>query len=128
MAEIQPIASNSEVPHPLSGTAASRFIIGERLGGGGMGEVYRAEDILLKRVVALKRLASSLRADPIYRLRFQQESNYITDSQSEPEGECENGNAQVSTGHTQHPPRIRSEMRFACTLQNFRGTGLIGGT
>ena len=35
MAEIRPIASNSELLHPLSGTVASRFIIRERLGGGG---------------------------------------------------------------------------------------------
>jgi eukaryotic-like serine/threonine-protein kinase len=75
MAEVQPTTSNSaEVPQPLSGTVVGRFIIRERLGGGGMGEVYRAEDIRLKRDVALKRMAPSLRADPTYRLRFQQES------------------------------------------------------
>jgi serine/threonine protein kinase len=113
MAEIQPIASNSEVPHPLSGTAASRFIIGERLGGGGMGEVYRAEDILLKRVVALKRLASSLRADPIYRLRFQQESNYITATANLSQ------KANVRMGmHRFRPatPSIRRESAVRCVL------------
>jgi len=39
-----------------------------------MGEVYRAEDLKLKRTVALKRLAPQLRSDPIYRRRFQQEA------------------------------------------------------
>ena len=51
-----------------------RFRIGERLGKGGMGEVYRAEDTKLKRTVALKRLAPSLRADSLYRHRFLEEA------------------------------------------------------
>src|SRR5579864_7144612 len=78
MAEIRSITTNSEEVLPLSGIIAGRFIIRERLGGGGMGEVYRAEDTRLKRDVALKRLAPSLRADPIYRLRFRQESERVS--------------------------------------------------
>jgi len=39
-----------------------------------MGEVYRAEDTKLKRTVALKRLAPALRADSVYRRRFQEEA------------------------------------------------------
>jgi tetratricopeptide (TPR) repeat protein/TolB-like protein len=65
-------------PEPLSGTIAGRFVITERLGKGGMGEVYRAEDLRLKRTVALKRLAPALGADPIYRHRFQEEAERVS--------------------------------------------------
>src|SRR5437588_2666124 len=78
MAEPQPVTTNSDQEPPLTGTLAGRFVINARLGGGGMGEVYRAEDNRLKRTVALKRLAPSLRADPTYRRRFQQESERVS--------------------------------------------------
>src|SRR5215831_9778361 len=58
----------------LAGRTVGRFVIGERLGKGGMGEVYRAEDTRLKRTVALKRLAPALRADSLYRHRFLEEA------------------------------------------------------
>lgn len=75
MAEFQPTLANSAPPQDsLSGMVVGRFRIGERLGKGGMGEVYRAEDTKLKRTVALKRLAPSLRADSLYRHRFLEEA------------------------------------------------------
>ena len=74
MAEVRPNLAALHEPAPLSGTIMGRFVVGERLGAGAMGEVYRAEDIRLKRTVALKRLAPYLRSDPVYRRRFQQES------------------------------------------------------
>ncbi|MFL6312866.1 MAG: protein kinase domain-containing protein [Terriglobales bacterium] len=43
----------------LSGVTLGRFHIQNRLGAGGMGEVYRAEDTMLRRVVAIKRLSST---------------------------------------------------------------------
>jgi serine/threonine-protein kinase len=58
----------------LSGTTVGRFAIRVRLGAGGMGEVYRADDTKLKRTVALKRLAPRLRADEHYRRRFVKEA------------------------------------------------------
>ena len=75
MAEFQPILAGPTQPQDsLCGTVVGRFRIGERLGKGGMGEVYRAEDTKLKRTVALKRLAPSLRADSLYRRRFLEEA------------------------------------------------------
>src|SRR5882757_98901 len=75
MAEIQPTLGSSLPPQEsLSGSVVGRFLIGDRLGKGGMGEVYRAEDTKLKRTVALKRLAPALRADSLYRRRFLEEA------------------------------------------------------
>ena len=75
MAEFQPtLASSTQPQDSLCGTVVGRFRIGERLGQGGMGEVYRAEDTKLKRTVALKRLAPALRADSLYRRRFLEEA------------------------------------------------------
>jgi len=75
MAESEPtLASSTQPQDSLSGKVVGRFRIGERLGKGGMGEVYSAEDTKLKRTVALKRLAPSLRADSLYRHRFLEEA------------------------------------------------------
>jgi eukaryotic-like serine/threonine-protein kinase len=60
--EMEPI--ESRLPDDLSGAIIGRFHVLQRLGGGGMGEVYAAEDTTLKRLVALKRVAAHLRADP----------------------------------------------------------------
>jgi len=61
-------------PSPLTGTVAGRFQIRRLLGSGGMGEVYCADDTRLKRPVALKRMATHLRADQHYRQRFLEEA------------------------------------------------------
>lgn len=70
--------ADSDVPRSLTGSLTGstigRFVIGEQLGKGGMGEVYRAEDTRLKRTVALKRLSAHLRSDSLYRRRFEEEA------------------------------------------------------
>jgi serine/threonine protein kinase/tetratricopeptide (TPR) repeat protein len=62
----------------LTGTMVGRFVIRSRLGAGGMGEVYRADDTRLKRAVALKRMAPRLRADEHYRQRFLKEAEHAS--------------------------------------------------
>src|ERR1700738_3775915 len=62
----------------LSGTTVGRFAIQALLGKGGMGEVYRAFDIRLKRQVALKRIAPNHRSDERSRERLWKEAEWAS--------------------------------------------------
>jgi Tol biopolymer transport system component len=48
------------------------------LGAGGMGEVYRARDTRLERIVAIKILPAQLSSDPIRKQRFEREAKVIS--------------------------------------------------
>jgi len=56
------------------GTMVSHYCIAEKIGAGGMGEVYLAEDTKLDRKVALKFLPSHLCQDDASRARFTREA------------------------------------------------------
>ena len=54
-----------------------RYLLEERLGKGGMGEVWRAHDERLKRTVAIKLIAPHLTDDPEFLARFLREAQSI---------------------------------------------------
>jgi serine/threonine protein kinase len=59
---------------PLPAQIGANYDVIERIGGGGMGVVYRARDRRLMRHVALKVLPDALQGEPIVRERFLQEA------------------------------------------------------
>ncbi|MFH1686122.1 MAG: protein kinase [bacterium] len=72
--------SNRQLPGDLGsrplgpGTVVSKYTIVEKIGAGGMGEVFLADDSQLRREVALKFLPPNLTADSEFRVRFRREA------------------------------------------------------
>jgi serine/threonine protein kinase len=61
----------------MIGTTIGRYQVVEKLGAGGMGEVYQAIDTLLSRPVALKVLPREIATDAARRQRFEREARAI---------------------------------------------------
>ena len=59
---------------PITGNTVLHYEVGERLGAGGMGEVFRARDTRLGREVALKFISPPYRGDPERRARLLREA------------------------------------------------------
>ncbi len=72
-----PSASGAERDSPLAGRTVGPYRVESRVGGGGMGVVYRATDMRLGRTVALKFLAARLHADPTARQRLREEARAV---------------------------------------------------
>lgn len=69
-----PVAGDSEGSLSVTGTVLGHFQLQERIGRGGMGAVFRAMDLRLERVVALKVLSPEQSHDPGAVVRFQNEA------------------------------------------------------
>lgn len=54
---------------------AGRYVLKQSIGQGGMADVYLADDLILKRTVAVKIMRSSLTGDPVYVTRFHREAS-----------------------------------------------------
>ena len=66
--------SQSSIPAGLTGHRIAGYLLEEEIGRGGMAVVYRAQDLALGRVVAVKLLAPELARNESFRMRFAFES------------------------------------------------------
>jgi serine/threonine protein kinase len=95
----------------IVGQTVSHYVFVEKLGAGGMGEIYKARDSRLNRMVAVKVLAPGKTRDPAGRRRFIQEAqaasalnhpNIITIHDILPEGDTQYMVMEFVSGKTLH--------------------------
>ena len=69
--------AGTQKTHVPSGVRLGAYHVRERIGVGGMGEVYRAQDTRLGREVAIKILPPAVSDDPARRARFEREAQLL---------------------------------------------------
>ena len=67
----------SSLGYPRPGDRLGQFVVGRRIGGGGMGVVFEAHDEVLDRQVAIKIISPHLADDPGFRERFIREARSL---------------------------------------------------
>lgn len=72
-----PLETEADAPleAPIPGDRIGPYLLISRLGGGGMGDVYRAQDTVLDRAVALKCLPADKNRDPYHQDRLKTEAH-----------------------------------------------------
>lgn len=95
-----PIVRASWMPPDVEEVAAwlPQFRIDSMLGHGGMGAVYKGEQITLERPVAIKLLPAELAADAVFFARFQREAKVLARLQH-PHIVAVHDSGQTSSGH-----------------------------
>ena len=110
----------------IVGQTVSHYVLVEKLGAGGMGEIYKARDSRLNRIVAVKVLAPGKTGDPERRRRFIQEAqaasalnhpNIITIHDILPEGDTQYMVMEYVSGKTLHDLISSGRLPVAQVLQ-----------
>src|SRR5580704_6916036 len=128
----------------MVGQKIAQYQLLERLGAGGMGEIYKAQDLKLNRFVAVKVLSNSSAGDPERRRRFIQEAqaasalnhpNIITIHDIISEGDTEymvmeyvNGKTLVDLipkGGLRVPQVLKYSVQMADALQVAHNAGIV---
>ena len=74
VAIVPPQAPGASIDTLVGQTIRGTYFVQERIGGGGMGQVYKATQLNLDRPVALKLLRPSFHSEPTIVQRFQREA------------------------------------------------------